>query len=209
MKTKTLFAVLATALLALGATALAVEAKETGRPDGRGPPEKAEERRAEAEAKREEAKEKMQARCAAFDNETRERRCEHLVGAAFKARRAANAISKAIEAHERILERVNASIVKVEEKLESGNFTANETAKLEKRLERLEARQDRILEKIEKLEAKLEALKAKWAQVREHVAEMREKRHDGDDEEEDDETSTSSPAPSTTSPPPSGNSTSG
>ncbi|MFO1533220.1 MAG: hypothetical protein ABR562_05930 [Thermoplasmatota archaeon] len=102
MNTKTVFAILAASLLAVGGLALAVEAK----PDqGQGP-----DRREQAKEKMEERKNQMEARCQTLANESKEQRCEHLVGAAFKARRAGAALQGAIDAHKRILERVNATI---------------------------------------------------------------------------------------------------
>lgn len=138
-----------------------------------------------------------------------DRRCERIQDAhrpCVKAKRAERALVRAIEAHERRLERLGDMEERLLERMADDNLSENETERAERRLERIDAAQNRTDGQIERLEAQLERLQARWeAQCADRPP--RGGDDDEEEEEEDEDDSTPSPSPTTSSPP--GNSTSG
>lgn len=225
-RTKLYLALAATALLAIAAGSTVVEARPgSGPSDGgahradnstaardcsRAPdPAQCEKRVENAQ----EMREKRQEKCNPPANETAEKQCKaakEVAKKGLKARREANALIHAIAAHEAILGKLEYKIAKVQQKLNDGNLTVNQTAELHKRLDRLEAMHDRQVAKIDELQAKLDGLKAKWAEVRDHVKERRERHQsDGADDDESEPTSTTTSTTASTTSSTTSSSTSG
>src|SRR5687767_15527701 len=71
---------------------------------------------------------------------------------ATKARREAHALHGAIGALERRLGRLEAREIALEQSLEDGNLTANETAAIEAKIAKIDAHQDRMAERLQALE---------------------------------------------------------
>jgi hypothetical protein len=208
-KTRTYLALAAVGLLALGG--LATAAAQPG-PGGADSPsddrrgqrderrEQMEERRNETQERRESMREahdawqdcKSASRGNASLNESSQRRCmgeKSFFLNATHARREARALHGAIGAIERQIGRLEAREIALEQKIASGNLTANETEKAEAAIAKIDGHQERLAEKLEKLKARLGLLHDRWQSVRDHVADRRQ--HE-DDEEEDEETSSSS-----------------
>jgi chromosome segregation ATPase len=200
-RTKPLIALLAVGVLALGAVALSVDAKPDGGRDGPAQSQAAKEHRQEAQDRAEAMREKAKQKCSEPANDTAAKRCEKvkdLMGGAAKARREAHALLTAIRVHERQLGNVDFRIHEVEQKLASGNLTANQTSELQNRLGHLKDRHDRLIEKIAAEKAKLQALHDKWAEVRDHLRDRKEKgEDDGGVEDSDSETTQTSTSTST------------
>lgn len=202
MTRNTALALLGIGLLTLSAIAAPVVAK---------PGDDASARREAAQDKREERREAVaeqaeargnatKERCLAAHanhtlNESAERRCMKVgefAEKAFKARRAAHALLGAINATERQWAKLNATEERLEAKLAAGNASANETAAIEKRLERIDAKQERLADRLERLRERLAGLHERWDAVREHVAERRAKHHEQEDDDESSSSSSSS-----------------
>jgi type II secretory pathway component PulM len=172
---------LAVGLLVVGAVAVPAMAQ----------PDHASDRRDAAQEKRSDKFAEFKQQCAeAGDNASK--RCEQIRDAEqpFKqARREANALSHAVDAMYKRVGKLEMKEFEIEQSMESGNLTDNQTAEAQDKLDRIDAAQEKALLKIQEMEAKLERLKAKWAEVRDHVDEMRAKRGDGhtdaDDEDSD------------------------
>lgn len=196
---KTLLAILATGLLALGALATTASAtNQTGDTDREAAKQEREAQREAAKQQREadreaakqereaakearkELREELKEACKdAKENSTLAERCEHLKDA-VKARRVAHALLTAIRVHERELGRITFRIHEVEQQLNGTGLNETRRQALEVRLDHLEQRQARLIEKIADEKAKLEALHAKWEEVADHVRDRKEKH--GDDE---------------------------
>lgn len=198
---KTLLAILATGLLALGALATTASAqtnqtddtdreaakqereaqREAAKQQREADREAAKQEREAAKEARKELRDELKEACkGAKENSTLAERCEHLKDA-VKARRVAHALLTAIRVHERELGRITFRIHEVEAKLNGTGLNATERQSLEVRLDHLEQRQARLIEKIADEKAKLEALHAKWEEVADHVRDRKEK-HGSDDE---------------------------
>lgn len=105
---------------------------------------------------------------------------------ATKARREAHALHGAIAALERRIGRLEAREIALEQELEDGNLSANETARIEAKIAKIDSHQDRMAERLEALKERLEARHAKWHAVIDAAD------ADEDDDEEDDESESSS-----------------
>src|SRR5207247_755598 len=85
----------------------------------------------------------------------------------------------------------------LQDQIDSGNLTANQTAAAEKRIQKIDAEQNKTIEQLKHLRERLEGLHAKWESVRESVAERRHAGadplpEDGSDEDGSDDLSSSS-----------------
>lgn len=206
-KTTRALTILCVGLLAVGAIAAPALAKP-GEDDG-------DDRRADAKshmenrtADREDRRERMRdahdawqacKRENATANESMQQRCgdeKSYFLNATKARREARALVGAIEALERRLGRLEAREIALEDRLESGNLSANETARVEAQIEKIDSHQERMAERLQHLQERLEALMGKWQSARDHVAEHRH--GDDEDEEEDDEAESESESQTST-----------
>lgn len=193
---KTTLALLSIGLLAVAAVAVPAAAKPGDDGDHAG------DHRAAAQEKMQQHRDAAAAHAEAHGNVTKERclaaQSNHTLNAsaeercmkvgefaekAFKARRAAHALLGAINATERQWARLNATEADLQAKLAAGNLTANQTAAIEKRLERIDAKQDRLEERLAKLKERLGKLHDKWAAVREHVADERRRHHEEDEDD--------------------------
>lgn len=202
-KTRTYLALAAVGLLALGGLATAA-AQPGGDDDSSGDRRgQRDERREQVEERRNETRERHDKMREAHDkwqdckaagrgnaslNESAQRRCmaeKSFFLNATQARREARALHGAVGAIERQMGRLEAREIALEQKLASGNLTANETERAEAAIAKIDGHQDRLAEKLEKLKARLDALHAKWQSVRDHVADRRQ--HEGDDEDKDDD----------------------
>lgn len=196
-KTTLFLTIAATGLLALGGLATAVAAEGD---DDASPSPKAKERREAIQEHREVRKEKMEDAKDAWQgckrasrdnvslNESAQRRCmaeKSFFLNATHARREAKALYGAIAALERQIGRLEVREMHLEQVLESGNFTGNQTAEsVQAAIDKIDAHQERLGEKLEGLKARLDALHEKWQSVRDHV---KDRRHGEDDEGEDGE----------------------
>ncbi|HUR25603.1 MAG TPA: hypothetical protein VM327_06285 [Candidatus Thermoplasmatota archaeon] len=104
---------------------------------------------------------------------------------ATKARREGRALIGAIEALERRLGRLEAREIALEQKLESGNLTDNETAAIQEKIEKIDSHQERMAERLQDLTERLEHRQAKWQAVRDEVADHRHGHDDADESKED------------------------
>lgn len=159
--------------------------------------ERAQERRAEAQERHDEMRALHEAcrngshepRCHApqrirdyCEDHEEERRCQQFAAAHSpdkQARRAAHAVSHAIEAIEDRIVRLEAKELDLRQQLE-GNLSANETAEVEAKLARIQDAQDRMLERIEHLQDRMERLQERWGsvQARERVVVCHVVQHD-------------------------------
>lgn len=218
-KTRMYLALAAVGLLAVGGLATTVAADSSSGPgdDDEGDDRRGhrDERREKLEERRNETRERHDKMRDAHDawqeckessrgnaslNESAQRRCmaeKSFFLNATHARREARALHGAIGAIERQIGRLEAREIALEQKVASGNLTANETAKAEAAIAKIDDHQERLAEKLEKLKARLAALHEKWQSVRDHVADRRQ--HEDDEEEDDDEDSSSSSSPSSAS----------
>ena len=204
----TVLALMGVGLLALAAIATPVLAQSGDAASDRrqAAQEKADERREaaqeKAEARREAAEHRgnvTEERCIARHgnqslNESDERKCmQHgeFAEKAFMARRAAHALLGAINATERQWARLNATEAELQAKLAAGDLSANETERIEHRLEKIDAKQERLADRLEALKERLAKLHERWAAVREHVEERRGRQH-GDDQDDASESSSES-----------------
>ncbi|MEK6975127.1 MAG: hypothetical protein AABY18_02145 [Candidatus Thermoplasmatota archaeon] len=206
----TILAVLAAGLLTLTALAVPVLAKDSDENETRDHSDdrrdKAQDRREAAQEKAEHRGEQAEERCLERHaneslNDSAERDCMKVgdfAEKAFKARRAAHALLGAINATERQMARLNATEDRLEDRLAAGNLSANETERIEHRLEKIDAKQERLEHRLEALKERLAKLHEKWQAVREHVEERR-RGHDDDEHEDDDEHSSSSSSSSSES----------
>lgn len=85
---------------------------------------------------------------------------------ATHARRDGRALHGGIAAMERLLGRLEAREIALQDRLESGNLSANETASVQQRLERIEAHQERVAAKLEAMRERVAALHERWHTVR-------------------------------------------
>lgn len=194
-RTKFLVALLATGVLAVGAIAVAVDARPGDGPgnhpgaNGTSDPnsgnqtmrqqrQQMRQDRQQVREDRRELRDQIADFCAhAAANSTAAQRCEHLKDA-VKARRVALGLEVAIRVHERELGRVDVRIAMVKEKLASGNLTANQTAKAQDFLSHLQQRHDSLVQKIKDEQAKLAALRDRWMEVRAHIRQRIQKGED-------------------------------
>ena len=215
-KTRMYLALAAVGLLAVGGLTTAVAAQSSsgasddGSDDRRG---HRDERREQMEERRNETKERHETMRKAHDawqdckaasrgnaslNGSAQHRCmaeKSFFLNATHARREARALYGAIGAIERQIGRLELREIALEQKIASGNLTANETAKAQEAIAKIDQHQERLAEKLEKLKDRLEALHAKWQSVRDHVADRRHQEdEDGEDEDEDGSLSSSSSA---------------
>ena len=198
----TVLALMGVGLLALAAIATPVLAKPSDAADERrqAGQDKAAARREAMQEKAELRGNLTQERCLARHgnhslNESAESKCmKHgeFAEKAFKARRAAHALLGAINATERQWARLNATEDRLEAALAAGNLSANETERIEHRLEKIDAKQERLADRLEALKERLAKLHDKWAAVREHVDERRKRHQQADDDADDDEDDSSS-----------------
>ncbi len=135
-------------------------------------------------------------RAAAADNSTDDNSsklpssCDRLLevhDGEHKARRAAHAIIKAIDALEHRVARLEMKEMKIQEQLDEGNLTVENATKAQDRIDRIQEAQDKALERIEHLEARLEAIKERWDGAREHADAQKEKREKAHGDHHDDE----------------------
>ncbi len=116
--------------------------------------------------------------------------CERLIevhSGEHKARRAAHAIVKAIDALEHRVARLEMKEMKLMDKLEDGNVTEENATKIEQHLERIQDAQNNTMERIMHLEARLDAIKERWDSARDHVLAQKEKREKDHSDDLDDE----------------------
>lgn len=207
----TVLALMGVGLLTLAALAAPVLAKpgdgaddrrEAGQDQRAAGQDRAEPRREAMREKADQRGEAAEERCLARHgnhtlNESAEKRCMEqgdFAEKAFKARRAAHALLGAINATERQWARLNATEARLEARLASGNLSANETERIEHRLEKVDAKQERLADRLEALKERLARLHDKWAAVREHVDERRKAHHDDAEDDEGSSASSSSSA---------------
>ena len=199
-KTRTPLAltILAVGLLAMTAFASAVAAKPGDeRPAASDRREDAKERMENRTADREERQERMRAAHDAWQeckheanatgNESLKERCgdeKAFFLNATHARRESHALIGAIAALERRIGRLEAREIALEQELEAGNLSANETAELQEKIEKIDSHQERMAERLEALRERLAALHEKWQSARDEVADRRHGSHDDDEEEE-------------------------
>jgi predicted nucleic acid-binding Zn-ribbon protein len=110
-------------------------------------------------------------------NATAKQVCDHLKDA-VKARRVAAALMTAIRVHEQELGRVDFRIDMLNERLASGNLTANQTAAAHDSLAKLQARHTALVQKIKDEQAKLASLRDRWTEVRDHMKDRQDKGQD-------------------------------
>jgi hypothetical protein len=111
---------------------------------------------------------------------------------ATHARREGHALVGAIAALERQIGRLEVRQMALEDRLEDGNLSANQTAAIQERIEKIDAAQERLAEKLDQLKARLDALHEKWQSVRDEVKERRHGEDDQDDEEDEEDLGSSS-----------------
>jgi len=211
-KTRMYLALAAVGLLAVGGLAtVAAQSGPDDSDDRRGPrddrrderKERMEERRNETQERRVIVREahdawqecKAASRGNASLEESAQRRCmaeRSFFLNATHARREARALYGAIGAIERQIGRLEAREIALEQKVASGNLTANETAKAEAAIAKIDDHQERLAERLEKLKDRLEALHARWQSVRDHVSDRRQ--HEDDEDSSSSGSSTSASA---------------
>ena len=108
---------------------------------------------------------------------------------AVHARREAAALHGAIAALERRLGRLEAREIALEQQIEDGNLSANETARLQAKIDKIDSHQERMVERLEALKDRLEARHAKWHAVIDDADDADE---DDEDDEDDDESESES-----------------
>jgi chromosome segregation ATPase len=209
-KTPLTITLLCVGLLAATAFASTVAAKpgDEGR-SGSDRPAAAKERMENRSAEREDRQDKMRSAHDAWQeckrdanatgNESMKERCgdekAYFLRAAH-ARREAHALLGAIAALERRLGRLEAREILLEQKLESGNFTGNETAEsIQQKIDQIDSHQEKMVERLQELRERLEARHAKWQSVRDEVEEHRhgaDDEDDGDDEDDSEESASES-----------------
>jgi len=86
--------------------------------------------------------------------------------AARKDRRHVFALVEDLRVHKRLLNRTEARIGRVQERLAAGNLTGNQTQELQDRLQHLERFEQKLEAKIAKIEGKLQDLRARWLEHR-------------------------------------------
>lgn len=199
-----ILALLAVGLLAVGAfatTAAAQPGDDSPSSDHRGPRERAQERMENRSAEnrsadRQDRHERMRDAHDAWQackrenstaNVSMQERCgdekAYFLNATH-ARREAHAHIGAIAALERQIGRLEVREMRLQDKLDDGNLSANQTASIQERIDAIQDAQERLADKLERLKARLGSLEEKWASARDEV---KERRHSDDEDDEDDE----------------------
>ncbi|MGB1698125.1 MAG: hypothetical protein ACPHK8_06970, partial [Thermoplasmatota archaeon] len=145
-----------------------------------------------ASDRRDAAREKADAfrdHCKAPENDSVEERCQKARDKAkpeHQARREAHHLHHAIDALYKRVGKLEMMEYRIQEALDGGNLTDNETAEMEAKLDRIEMAQEKAILKIREMQAKMDTLKERHDKVRDHVDEMRAKRGDHKDADEGD-----------------------
>ncbi|MEA3135786.1 MAG: hypothetical protein QOJ26_719 [Thermoplasmata archaeon] len=194
-KTPLTITLLCVGLLAATAFASTVAAKPGDSGSSHPDREAAKDRMENRTAEREDRQEKMRSAHDAWQeckhdanatgNESMKDRCgdeKAFFLRATHARREAHALLGAIDALERRLGRLEVREILLEQKLESGNFTGNETAaSIQDKIDQIDAHQTKMVERLQELRERLDARHEKWQSVRDEV---QDHRHGADDESE-------------------------
>lgn len=127
-------------------------------------------------------------------NESTQERCmgeKAFFHRATHAVREVRATHGAIAALERQIGRLEVRQMELQDRIDDGNLTSNETAELQDRIAHIDDLQDRLADKLGDLRERLEARHERWSSVRKYIAE-RDGDDDGDDEDDDEDEGSSS-----------------
>lgn len=105
---------------------------------------------------------RVHAHCAEHPEEPRCERIREAHQPCQKARRADNALTHALAAHERRLERLEAAEVRIQDELDSGELDENQTARAQEMMQRVQRAQDQTERQIAHLQEQQERLRERW-----------------------------------------------